>query len=334
MNKLIPIPLLLILFTASIFTSCKDTLDLDDETIIKIEKQEKLKQLDELYDLCFTDPFTAEEKYNHFVKNELITAEQNFLVDLEISNRNSMTSLAIRLNTNTLKVQDDLPTNSLFELYKTMFENKMLNQSLLGEIPQQLKKGERLERFRSKINEANNFLLGKINDFKKNSQSDNSLMNKNWQKQDLIIDFVSFRFYNIDFNFTLKSDKSIDISSFYFLPHIPKNGSLLGPMDEVGFFKEEIEPNIISPYEYTVYGNKICFYFHFKNNYDHLQKSGKLEREWCYEYEYKVEGNQLTLSNPRVLFFMMPVMRETGYDDPIFQERYPDGLKQFVLTFN
>ncbi|MGO1669575.1 MAG: hypothetical protein ACTHYC_01955 [Sphingobacterium sp.] len=72
--------LTILTFTMVILSSCKKELDLDEDILVLIDKQEKLQQLDALYDLAFEDPLKAEEDYYHYLNTELLTEDE---VDFE-----------------------------------------------------------------------------------------------------------------------------------------------------------------------------------------------------------------------------------------------------------
>lgn len=324
--------LLLAAIAAGILSSCTRELDLDENTRLLIDKQAKLEKLDELFDLAFEDPVRAETEYYQFVKNELVTESQNFLANQDVQWRNAMTDLAIRLNKNFEDVSGSLSTTSLFDLYKAKFQNEILNKSLIGDIPQQLRRGERFDRFKNKVEEISIYIDDKIDQFKASSPVDNSITDKRWQLLNhYAIDYTTFKIFIINFDFVLKADKNIDMNNFFLLPYIPKPGGMLADQDEGTL----IEENLLSPLNYAVYGNKIFFYFHFKNTVNPLATGaaqGKLERHWYYEYEYKLEEEKLILEKPRMGYYMYPVLYGAESGQPLFDNVYMDGLKKFILT--
>lgn len=328
--------LLLMGFTISAFSSCKKELDLDEETLVKIEKQEKMVKLDELFELAFTDPAQAEDRYNCFVLEELITENRNFLTDKDLSEKNVLVGLAIDLNKNYADATAK-SYQSLFDLYKGKFAGDALNKTLLTDIPARFQKEEFRNLFTKRIEELNAFFDKQIEATWKNSSIDQAIVDKNWKFQNFVFSPDFSMIYFVNFDFTLKNDRSIDMNGFFFLPHIPHNlgEALVAVTDEKEFFdfKSQVSPLLLSPLEYAIKGNKISFFFHLKNDYDVVETTGKLERYWYYEYEYEMDGNTLTLKNPRLLFYMPPLyIKEMQYDQTVFEEKYFDGIKEFKLT--
>ncbi|WEK38344.1 MAG: hypothetical protein P0Y53_12625 [Candidatus Pseudobacter hemicellulosilyticus] len=317
---------LFLLLALAIFSACNKELDLDDETKLLLDKQEKLEQLDSLFALAFRDPVKAETDYYNFVMEELVTADQNFLVNSDVQARNTFTDLAIRLNKHFKELADTFQSTSLFDLYKARFENILLNQSLHGEIPHLLKKGEQLKLFNDKMAEIDAFFSSRIAAFKSNSPADNAITDKNWALSTSAFSFDPFKIYAINFDFVLKTDRTMELNNFFFSPHIPRPGTLAGEQYEGNGFNVN-GGSLLSAKEYAVYNNKICFYFYLKNDYDVLNQTGKLERYWYYEYQYEVVNGQLLLTKPRIGFYMYPAIRYAGYDDPAFQELYLPALQ-------
>lgn len=336
MNK-INIIICILLFTETIL-SCNKKLDLDEGTLLQIEKQEKLKQLNDLFELAFTNPAQAETTYNSFVLGSLITADQNFLTDKDISERNILVGLAIDLNKNFHQAKLG-SYGGLFELYKGKFSGEALGKTLMTNIPARYQNEEYRKLFKQRIDSLAAFFEHKIDSIQNNSSTATSIVDKNWKLTNLAYSLEMGMFYYVNFDFTLKKDRSIDANSFFFLPFIPHNlyEALVAVRDEKDYydFKTGVAPLLLSPLQYTITGNKISFFFHLKNDYDYVEATGKLERYWFYEYEYEIEGNTLTLKNPRLLFYMPPLyLSEMQYTQKVFEEKYFDGIKEFKLTNN
>lgn len=314
-----------ILLCVGLLSSCNQELDLDDETQLLLEKQETLKKLDALYDLAFEDPVKAENDFNLFVNNELITETMNLLINSEINNSYSFTKLAIQLNRDHQEIVKQYSTTSLFKAYKMMFETDLSVRTLLGSIPEQLKQGAKLEKFKAKIAEIKAFHQDKIDSFQNNTTIDESIINKTWNYMGTAYKNDFSIIHPITFNFLLKQDKSWDFESFFFMPAIPRTGALATPQDEQNFDKE----TLISPKTYYVYNNHIYFYFHIRNNYNYESQTGKPERHWCYEYKYEVKDGTLQLSEPRILYYMFPTIINAEFDTPIYKENYLDQYTGF-----
>lgn len=326
--------LLLAAFAVGIPGSCTQELDLDEETLLLLEKQDKLEKLDELYDLAFIDPSKAQEDYNLFYTNELLTETQNFLVDNDVRMRSTFTDLAIRLNIDFEKTKVASLPESLFELYQVKFENVMFNRSLLGEIPQQLRRGDKLTKFEAKVEEVTAFFDTKISEKKNESPVDQNLIGKQW-KVSKWATTPEWKTYIINFDFTLKSGGSMDIDEFYFFPLYDQEADYTGSIiienesTNSTTYKVDIASILLSPEEYAAYDDKLFFYFHLEA--DPNSDNFKFNREWCFEYEYKVEGNTLTLSTPRVMRFMHPFLYIGGYGRPYYERLYPEVLREPII---
>ncbi len=304
--------------------SCNKELDLDNETLIKIEKQEKLAELDKIYDLAFTDPKAAESDLSTYMQEKLITETHNFLVNNEINNSYSFTKLAIQLNLQQQTLSDQDLKSSLFAIYKARYESDLSNRTLYGSIPEQLKMGDKLKRFESKMAEIKASYENAVKTFENSNPLDKSI-SKQWEgvlfayKSDFSV------FYNLLYDFTLGSDKSWDYEKFAFMPAIPKVGAMAG----VQFEKELDKGDIISKLHYETYGDRIFFQFHIRNNYDYEKQTGKLERMWCYEYKYELKDGKLLLSEPRILYYMFPTMISIAFDEPLYKTNYLDAFSGF-----
>ncbi len=321
--------LLLFLLAGITLSSCTKELDIDNETQLLIDKKEKLDQLDAFYQQAFEAPGATATNFDAFVKQELITATQNFLADNEINNHYTLVLLALQLNTSHEKIAKDYNKPSLYERYKILYETDLHNRTLLGSIPEQLKKGDRLKLFQEKMDAIAAFHEEKITDFEKGATADETIAGKNWTGGGFAYKPDFSAFYSIQFNFTLHKDKSWDYESFFFMPAIPKVGALAGTRDE----KELDKADIISPLQYYVYGDRIFFRFHIRNTYNYETEKGKLERTWCYEYKYAVTDGQLQLTEPKILHYMYPVLDDIAYGDPLFTTNYLEDFDGFEDGF-
>ncbi|MBX3255427.1 MAG: hypothetical protein KF862_14895 [Chitinophagaceae bacterium] len=313
-----------------IFGSCTKELDLDEETKLAIEKQEKLKQLDELYELAFTDPVKAQTDYDRYFAEELLRDGQNFLVDNDVRMRSTFTDLAIRLNTNFEKIKATALSNSIFDVYKAKFESITFNRSLLGEIPQQIRKGEKLAKFEGKVAEITAYFDNDINDKKSKTSVDQDILGKRWQAMKIAFkpDWSAYLFLYYDFKFL--ANGGLDIEQFVMYPVWDIQGNQPFTAEESPNFPEEIAPKLLSPAQFTTYNNKIIFYFHIEANPNAADI--KFNREWVYEFDYILEDNSLTLSNPRAMRFMHPFLYVGGYGQDSYEECYFEDIRSFTLT--
>lgn len=328
---------LFLILTIAGLHACTKKLDLDDDMGLRLHKQEKMERLDQLFDLSFEKPFDAEEAYRKFILQDLLTENQNYLEDSDIKWRNSRTDLAIRMNVHFARIATDLPT-TLFELYKAKFETNVLNRTLLAQSPQQLKSEARFSVFKERLETINTFFDGKTAALQASLSIDTQLPNKDWLLQNKIVGGTAdnpYGLYIVNFDFKLQADGGMDIKKFFFFPYIPKpNGSFYTQQDEqqysTGAFAKE---DLLSPARYSTYGNKIFFHFHLRNNIDPLAEGvGKPEREWIFEYEYKLINNQLLLSKPRMMLSMYPHLLKAEPGEDIYHKYYSDRLKEFTLT--
>lgn len=331
MNKTTLFFLLLTVFSVSIFSSCTKELDLDEPTLLLIDKKEKLQKLDELYDLAFEDPLKADGDFQLFVQNELLTETQNFLSDQDVLWRKTMTDMAVRMNKNFVLAKDTLSNAVIFDLYHAKFETDIVNKTLFSEVPKQLQDGERFQKFRDRMPEILSWFDDRIQEFQEKYQSpDPQLLDKNWFMSDLVYQLQPLKFYFIDFDFIFKQNGSVDAAKFFFFPWIAPQGSITGILgDQTEDFKSE---NLMMPPTYVTYNNKVFFYFHLKSSYDPLYAVDVklLEREWIFEYDYTLEGGNLILANPRMSLLRFPqrfsmAPGNDGYDE------YLPGLQQFTL---
>ncbi|MGV8093671.1 MAG: hypothetical protein AB2L24_17570 [Mangrovibacterium sp.] len=319
--------LVLTAFAVTTLGSCTEELELDEYTLLLVEKQAKLDRLDQLYDLSFDDPAEAQTEYDRFVEEELITEDYNFLTDQDILISSNYVRSAIQLNSRFLINVLNLPKHSLFELYDMKFNSLIINQGLFGDIPQQLKSGERYERFKRKVDEIDAFFDDQIKEFRENSTVDTRITGKKWFLEKYYFHWAYWKSYNIKFDFTLNGDKSANFDSFFFTPMIRYID-----IDESKL--TELKSNLLSAEEYAVYGNKIFFYFYLKDNIDHVNNTGRIARHWYFEYTYRVENNQLILSEPRKRLYLAPWLYADNFDDKNFNDFYPNELQEFVLVSN
>ena len=332
----------LLLFTAlavTVFSSCKDTLDLDDTTLLQIEKEEKIERLQEIYDLSFEDAVQAENEYHRFFNEELISETQNFLSDLDVQQYNMMAKLGVTLNINFETEKSNLPTGSLFDLYYSGFKSQMVSKALLGQMPQSLKQGENLQKFKDKIDAFTAFFDTAVTDFKTSATVDAALLNKNWNLSNYA--FLNYPSYNpiqvqqYTYSFILNENKTIDITQFFLIPYIAESRAFASSWKE----NQLDEALLLSPTEYTVYDNKICLYFHLAKSYDPITMTGFTERYVCYEFDYVVDGSSLTLSNTRIGLYMYPNVNYIDTEMDAFAERYSDmvngtAFSALTLTAN
>lgn len=322
--------LLLAVFAVTAFSSCTKELDLDEDTLLQIEKQEKLAELDDLFYLAFDDPEKAEEDFNVYVSEELLRNGQNFLLDNDILLSKNFTDLAIQLNKNIKEGYSLIEGKSLYELTCLRFKTDVNNRTLLGQIPQLLKSGEKLEKFENERQSADKLFKAKIAELKAKTVIDQSLIGKNWYFSKFTFQQVGtsrFYYHNILFDFSFNADKSMNINSFFYMPYIPSDALLAGSVE--GAYNGEI---INEPLTYEIYDNKIFFHFHLQNNRDIVYQTGFRERHWFYEYEYNLVNNQLVLSKPKIGFYMYPELKLLQHNDAGFQAVYPEDMQQFSLS--
>lgn len=317
----------LFLFVA-LLSCCSQGLDLDDETLLKIEKQDKMTELDALFDLAFEDPARAQKDFDLFVREQLITENLNFLSDYDVNNKYIATELAIKLNLNDQSVKENLNTNNLFDIYLAKYQSETLNKTLRANIPQQLRQGERYEKFNAKLNEMDSFLNNSIRAFREQSLPDPRVAG-HWSMMGAAYNNDFSKIYPITFDLTLGADKSLDFESFFFLPAIPYVQGNPTPKEE----KDVTTDMLLSPLKYDVYDGHICFFFHLANDYNQQTKEGKLERVWIYEYEYELMGENLLLKNPRLIHYMFPSMIYIAHDSDLFQSNYLDNITGFGNGF-
>jgi hypothetical protein len=132
------------------------------------------------------------------------------------------------------------------------------------------------------------------------------------------------KFFILKYNFTLKDKNTPDITDFYLYPYVSIERGLL-VRDEATDYMADIVPNLLAPVSYTVYGNKILFYFKLASSPN--PGDMKFNREWCQEFDYLLSGNQLTLSNPHVMSYMHPFLYISGYGEKDYETSYHEYLR-------
>ncbi len=323
MNKLISILLIALLLT-TVHSSCTKKLDLDEDTSLLIEKQDKLARLNELFDLSFENPQQAKAEYELFVAAELFTTDRNFLTDSDVRMSSQYTSAVIQLNLGFEQTATGLADMNLFELYDTKFRTYINNRDILGDVPLQLKKGERYERFKEKVADINTYFNDRIKEKIEKSSTDKNITGKKWLLSTFFYDWDRGALHNIHFDFILNEDKSSTFNAFFFIPF-----ARYSDVDEK--LMTDLQSNLLAAPEYAIYNNKICFYFQLKDNIDYVRNTGHMERSWVFEFTYQVDGNNLLLSEPRKRRYLAPFYYNDNYDDEGFSSFYPNELQQFTL---
>jgi len=314
--------LLLAILAAGAFGSCKKELDLDEETRLAVEKQQMLQQLDDLFYRAFDAPLEAEEEYDRYFKDELLRDGHNFLTDNDIRMRATFADLAIRLNVQFEGVKDGVSTESLFDIYRAAFENALFNRSLMGEIPQQLRRGDKLDRFEARAAEYKAFFDGKIRDFRAAHAPDPAAIGKQWRGERWIVSPSAFVQASFDFN--LKPDGTADIDKFFPIPVRYMKGIL--QIKETTEILDNIKSALLMPMEHTFYNGKLFVKLGLEQSHDPSAPKG--DREYCYEFDYGVEDGELTLSNPHVMLYMHPFLYVTGYGEDDYEENYYEDLRK------
>ena len=82
--------------------------------------------------------------------------------------------------------------------------------------------------------------------------------------------------------------------------------------------------------KFITYNNKILFYLHLEAEPNAVD--AKFNREWLHEFDYKLEGNSLTFSNPRAMRFMHPYLHTGGYGTDSYEELYFEDLRSITFT--
>lgn len=330
MKKIHTYLLILTALTITTFSSCTKELALDEDTKIALEKQEKLKQLDALFELAFTDPAKAETDYNRYFTEELIRDGQNFVVDNDIRMRATFTDLAVRLNINFEKIKAGGLSGSLFDTYKEKFQSIMFNRSLLGEIPQQIRDGEKLAKFESKVAAVTAYFDDHILEIKNKAGVNQNLPGKQWKAMKFAIKPDYTAFYVLYYDFQFLANGTLNIEQFSLYPLWDVRGIQPVKVEESANYPEEIAPRLLSIPQFVTYGDKILFYFHLESNPNAADL--KFNREWIYEFDYTLDGNSLTLSNPRAIRFMHPFLYFGGYGFNSYEDYYFEDLRSFTLT--
>src|SRR5690606_35974606 len=89
----------------------------------------------------------------------------NYLDDGDVQWRDARTDLAMRMNANFARVSADMPA-TLFDLYKAKFETNILNRTLLGQSPRQLRFDDRFVKFENRVTEIDAVFDEKIDEAK------------------------------------------------------------------------------------------------------------------------------------------------------------------------
>jgi hypothetical protein len=242
----------------------------------------------------------------------------------------TFTDLAIRLNSNFDGIKAEAIPTSLFKLYEAKFKSIMFNRSLLGEIPQQIRKGSKLAKFEDRVDEITLFYDTHINTIKNTTSTDQNLLGKQWKAMQWAIKPDYTAFYVLYYDFQFLAGGALDIEQFFMYPLWDRQGSINHTAEESANYPEDIAGKLLSPPTFIVYDNKILFYFHLESNPNAADV--KFNREWIYEFDYLLDGNSLTLSNPRMIRFMHPLLYIGGYGQDSYEDYYFEGLRSFTLT--
>ncbi|MVZ62957.1 hypothetical protein [Sphingobacterium humi] len=317
---------LLILSTLSILNivGCSTKLQLDDDVRIQLAKQEKIKKLNELFELAFVDAPQAAQAYDQYVKEALFTPNQNFMVDNDIRMHATFTDLAIRLQQNFERVKSTVSSTSLFDIYKEKYENNLFNRSLLGEIPQQLRKGEKLLKFESRAASFAAFFDDKVASFRKAHSPVSEALGKEWAAEQVVYtpDFSYAAVVKYDFQF--EAQGQLAINEFFPIPVFTMKG--LSKVEEPTEFKEKLKALLREPVSYTFYGDKLLCWMSLAQ--DPTPGVNKFNREYCYEFTYSLKEGSLVLSNPHIMLYMHPLLYITGYGEPDYELNYFESLRE------
>lgn len=303
----------------SMFFSCSRELDLDEATLLSIEKQAMIRQLDVLFDQAFTQPFEAEEDYNRFLKEKLLGDGKNFLTDNDVRMHCTLTDMAIRMNTEFERGKTLTPPATLFDMYRAKFADRLLNRTLLGDVPQQLRQGEQFARLLSKTEETTAFFEAMIAAFRAGHAPEGIVLNKRWRNLLRPGDLK-----NINYDFYFLDDGTLDIDKFYLFPFYTNKGNY--KKVEYQISRGVDVPFLAQPVEYVFYDGKVMFVVHL--NLDPLPGSYKLERWYCYEFDCETEPDHMTLSNPHIVLYMHPFLYVSGYGEPYYEVNYPEDTRK------
>lgn len=332
MNKLIFTSLMV--FVVFTFSSCTKEQELDEETTLLLEKENKLEMLDKIFYLSFEDADKASEELNSFVQEKLITKDKNYLTDNDVLERKKMTSLMIAVNQNfNIVSKKSFSSNSLFAVYESKVLNEIFNKGQYSGIPPQLKETELGKRFLERINKINSLYQNVIQKIVSRAQNDKNIIGKRWTANIDIPESVKFNWKyflkikdNLVYDFILEDDNTINAKDFFLTP-VPKGDTYM----YAGNFKD-LE---IAKTSYYIYDNKLFMIFPIKNNYDPVTRKGSIQQNWFYEFDYEIKNNNLIIRNPKILGYKQVSVYSVTPKDEIYNlpsKIFPNEMKEITLS--
>ena len=312
--------------------------ELDEKEGALLAKQELANNFDKLFEEAFEKPDETEQELRTFIFSGLVSDGKNLLTDQDIRVNETLIKMAIRLKRNQNTLEQELNKGSLYDGYVRK-NNIIINcKSVLYELPYRVRKGAKYERLQAKVAEIEG-MVGTI--LKKRESAlgtiPTELSNKQWKwtfdlagHEDELSDLYTGDYKglkDLSFDFHFNKNNTITAKRFFLAPVIV-DYSL--NFDSAGDWKQELmAENSISCF---VYNNKIFFRVPMKDNANTFTGRGNVAHEWYYEYTYSVNGNELTLSKPRITLYVMVNQRTSDYKSEMFENNYYADFKSFTLT--
>ena len=246
--------------------------------------------------------------------------------------------MAIRLKRNQNTLEQELNKGSLYDGYVRKNHIIINCKSVLHELPYRARQGAKYERLQAKVAEIEG-MVGTI--LKKRESAlgtiPTELLNKQWKwtfdlagHEDEFPDLYTGDYKglkDLSFDFHFNKNNTITAKRFFLAPVIVDYSI---DFDSAGDWKQELmTEESISCF---VYNNKIFFRVPMKDNANTFTGRGNVAHEWYYEYTYSVNGNELTLSEPRITLYVMVNLRTSDYNSEMFENNYYADFKSFTLT--
>ena len=313
-------------------------VELDEKERALVAKQELANNFDKLFDEAFEKPDETEQKLKTFVFSDLVSDGKNLLTDQDIRVNETLIKMAIRLKRNQNTLEQELNKGSLYDGYVRKNHIIINCKSVLYELPYRARQGAKYERLQAKVAEIEG-MVGTI--LKKRESAlgaiPTELLNKQWKwtfdlagHEDELPDLYTGDYKglkDLSFDFHFNKNNTITAKRFFLAPIIVDYSLIF---DSAGDWKQELmTEESISCF---VYNNKIFFRVPMKDNANTFTGRGNVAHEWYYEYTYSVNGNELTLSEPRITLYVMVNLRTSDYNSEMFENNYYADFKSFTLT--
>ena len=305
-----------------------------------VAKQELADRFDKLFYEGFENPDETEKKLREFELNDLVSNDKNLLTDQDIRVDKSMIEMTIRLRRIQNTLETELNKGTIFDGF--IQKNRVLLncKSVLQELPYRARKGKKYEYLETKVADIERLINETLTKKERSlGPIPNELLGKQWKWK---IDFDPYQFNSADlysdifkklkdfsFDFHFNNDNTITAKRFFLAPVIIEGSA---SFDAAGDWTPALMGD--KKIECYAYNHKLFFYVPMIDNADFNTGRGNVAHAWYYEYDYKVEGNELILTMNRVGLYTMVNQFITTKNDDEMEYSYAAAFKSFTLSSN